>query len=110
MPLPKGHTSPFKGKTSKFKGKQRPEMWKHGPNEEKKLVNRWYLLAKAQARFRHEPWQLTFEQYYSFWQGKTHLRGRKEHCMSLTRINDRQPWSKDNCLMAKRRDAIARRI
>lgn len=110
MALPKGHPSPFKGHTSKYKGVKRPEMWKHGPDAEKQLVNRWFLMAKAQARFRDEPWDLTFEDYYSFWRGNTHLRGRREDCKSLTRINDRAPWTKSNCVMANRRDAIARRI
>jgi hypothetical protein len=109
MPLPKGHPSPFKGKTSKYKGKERPERWKY-KTKEQRLVNRWYLMAKAQARFRHEPWELTFWDYYSHWRGNTHLRGRSEHSKSITRINDRQPWRPDNIVLVLRRDAIARRI
>jgi hypothetical protein len=110
MPFTKGHKSGFTGKTSKFKGKQLPERWKHGPNKDKQQVNRWYLMAKAQARFRDEPWDLTFDQYYDFWRGKIHLRGRKETSMSLTRIDDTQGWTKHNCVMARRRDAITRRV
>lgn len=109
MALPKGHPSPFKGRTSKFKGKSRPELYKYDTAEQR-LVNRWYLMAKAQARFRDEPWELTFEDYYSHWRGNTHWRGRSEHSKSLTRINDRLPWRPDNIRLVSRRDAITRRL
>lgn len=100
----------FKGQTSPFKGKTFPERWKMGPDKIKRKVLRWYSLAKAQANFRKEKWQLTFDEYYGFWKWHTHKRGRTESSVALTRIDASKPWCKSNCIIAKRRDAITRKI
>lgn len=51
---------------------------------------------KAQAKFRKEIWDLSWEDYKAIWEGKWHLRGTTKESMVLTKINMHLPWTTDN--------------
>ena len=97
----------FRGYVSSQKGMTFPERWKQGPDNEKRIINRWFIMARAQATYRQEPWQLTFEDYYHFWHNNTDKRGKKAGDLTLRRIDNEQPWSKHNCELVAR--AVGRR-
>ena len=92
----------FRGYVSGQKGLVFPERWKQGPNNTKRIVNRWFLMAKAQAKHRDEPWEMTFEDYWSFWNGYTDRRGKKAGDLQLKRINEKAPWHNSNCVLEQR--------
>tara|TARA_R100001594_G_scaffold66637_1_gene100948 strand:- start:1559 stop:1894 length:336 start_codon:yes stop_codon:yes gene_type:complete len=96
----------FRGYVSGQKGKKFPDRWKWGPSNDKRIVNRWYLMAKAQARFRKEEWALTFADYWNFWADNMEKRGRTENSYVMARIDCSKPWHKKNIILKKRRDAI----
>ena len=92
----------FRGYVSGQKGLTFPERWKWGPNKEKKLVNRWFLMARAQAKYRDEPWNLTFADYWNFWADHTERRGKKANDLQLKRIDETKPWHRKNCWLVAR--------
>jgi len=59
-------------------------------------IHKAYRVAKAQANFRKEPWDLEFEHYRQAWEPYWHLRGRSSESYTLTRIDMELGWSKDN--------------
>ena len=92
----------FRGYVSGQKGLVFPERWKQGPDNNKRIVNRWFLMAKAQAKYRDEPWEITFEDYWAFWNGYTNRRGKGADDYQLKRINEKAPWHKSNCVLEQR--------
>lgn len=62
-----------------------------------------FLRSQAQARFRGELWQLTYEDYCEFWNESTFpLRGRSPECLCLCRYDPTGPWSKSNTVQITR--------
>ena len=51
---------------------------------------------KAQAKFRDEPWDLSWEDYNVIWDKKWHLRGTEKGSYVLTKIDQSAAWHKDN--------------
>ena len=51
---------------------------------------------KAQAKFRKEPWDLSWEDYNQIWDKKWHLRGTEKGSYVLTKIDQSGVWHKDN--------------
>lgn len=92
----------FRGYVSSQKGMTFPERWKQGPDNNKRIVNRWFLMAKAQAKYRDEPWQLTFTDYWNFWEGNMDRRGKKANDLQLQRIDEGKPWHRKNCWLVQR--------
>lgn len=85
----------------------RPEVWKvkgEIPHHQWKT----YMVAKAQASYRKEQFELSFEQYQKLWNGKWHLRGRDNHKLTLTRKDMLQPWCEDNCVVMTRLEHLSR--
>ena len=86
-----------------IKGKLKPGAWKSGPDP---LVHRKYqpfLVARSQAAYRLEDWQLSWEDWQVLW--LDHLwdqRGRKSHELALTRRDHSGPWRLDNCHIVTR--------
>jgi hypothetical protein len=80
----------------------RPHTWLVGsdPNLHRQYHS-WHR-ARAQAHYRGEMWQLTFEEYVRLWQPYDHLRGRDGASYSMSRRDRSGPWSTSNCYMATR--------
>ena len=66
--------------------------------------NRAFLVARCQARFRGEPWEFTFEEWWTCWEGLWDRRGRQADDLIMVRINTAKPWREDNVEIWLRRD------
>jgi hypothetical protein len=65
------------------------------PGEQAEYRMSWSRM-KAQAKYRDEGWDLTWEQYQEIWADKWHLKGRGREDLCLTRIDWTGPWSITN--------------
>lgn len=63
---------------------------------------------KAQAKYRNEAWDLTWEQYQEIWADKWHLKGRGSDQLCLTRIDWAGPWHIDNISIVFRIEHLRR--
>ena len=84
--------------------KQRPGAWATGPDPVKHEMYMPYLRAKAQAKFRNEPWNLLFDDYHQLWLGKWDQRGQQGHQLCLTREDIDGAWTKSNCFLITRKE------
>jgi len=80
----------------------RPHTWTYGPDPETHHQHTAWLHNRVQARFRSEPYSLTFAQFCSLWQGEWHRRGRGWQHLNLTRRDPALGWTEDNCRLAER--------
>lgn len=85
----------------------RPHCWKVQGEIPHEQYCCW-LKMKAQANFRGEEWQLTFEDYQTAWQGKWHLKGRTVLAYCLTREDSEGAWHKDNVMCIERQEHFKR--
>jgi len=63
----------------------------------------------CQARFRDEPWDLSFEEFQAVWQPYWHLRGRSVISYCLTREDPELGWTKDNVICIQRIEHLRRK-
>lgn len=63
---------------------------------------------RAQAKYRNEGWDLTWEQYQEIWEGKWHLKGRASDDLCLTRIDWSGAWTMDNVNLVFRLEHLRR--
>jgi len=61
-----------------------------------------WLRARAQARFRGETWEITFDDWLEIWGDQWHLRGRSRNSLMMMRRDWRQPWSRSNTWLGNR--------
>ena len=96
-----------KPKTGPAKG-PRPHVWVVGPDEFKHSMYHPWQMSKAQAVFRNEEWNLSFDEYYNIWKDYWHNRGKKvyEYCQS--REDPEGAWDKDNMVIITRREHLLR--
>lgn len=67
-----------------------------------------FLKARAQAKLRGEPFELTIEEWFELWTDDLFLkRGKSADSLSMTRINPKQGWRKDNVMILRRADQLA---
>ncbi len=103
--MPEGtyYTPPPKRPARRGGTGSRPQVWVSGPDivtHEKYVA---FVKHRAQANFRKEPHDLTFEDWLSFWTVENWSnRGRKNTAVVLTRKDKTGPWSKDNCVIMTR--------
>ena len=86
----------------------RPELWVTGPDELKHSMYHPWQMAKAQAKFRDEGWDLDFEDYYEIWKDIWDQRGRGSDDLCMTRIDSSGPWSKANTEIVVRIEHLRR--
>ena len=85
----------------------RPHVWKvQGEIPHQQYVA--WLKMKAQADFRGEPWQFSFEDFQQVWQGHWEPKGRGKDDYCLTRTNIQEAWSKGNVECIPRIDHLRR--
>jgi hypothetical protein len=65
-------------------------------------------MAKAQAVFRKEPWDLSFEDYCRVWQNDWHNRGRTPDSVCLTRRDEDIGWDFENVEIITRAEHFRR--
>ena len=79
--------------------KPRPHVWRSGPDEYRHSMYQPWLKARAQANFRGEDWQLSFDDFYNLWNGHWHLRGRKRESLCMSRRVSDGAWSVENTIL-----------
>jgi len=87
----------------------RPQVWKSGPDIERHRMYQPWLLSRAQANFRGEQFDLSFEEYYQLWHKDWDNRGRRPENMCMTRIDKEGAWSLDNVHIISRKEHLAER-
>jgi hypothetical protein len=87
----------------------RPQTWVTGPDVATHEQYRAFIQCRNQARFRSEPWQLTFEQWQAHWAGRWHLRGRTADSLCITRRDCAGAWSDENVIVITRTSHGARK-
>lgn len=84
----------------------RPHVWRVGPDEFKHSMYHPWQMSKAQAVFRNEVWNLTFEEYHDIWADKWKERGRGKDDYCQSRKDPNGPWDKDNMIIITRREHL----
>lgn len=74
----------------------RPHLWKSGPDPVRHNKHIAWARARAQAHFRGEEYNLTFEDWEKAWADEWHLRGRGADNLFLVRKCDKLAWSITN--------------
>lgn len=120
-----GKPGASKGRSNSSKGVPRPHMrgypkptlrgpkphrWLVGPDPERHKLYEPYLRQKAQAMFRGELWDLTFEQWEKIWDGKFHLRGRGADDLCMMMDDPDLGWTETNAIIVPRRVQLARQF
>lgn len=118
-----GQPSPHRGKPHPSKGKpryntrgvpkpslrrKRPERWISGTDPARHEKYDPYLKAKAQANFRGEGWDMTFDEFEQLWGDLWYNRGRDADNNCMTRIDWNAPWTFDNCEIITRLEQLQR--
>jgi hypothetical protein len=87
----------------------RPQLWVTGTDPETHDQYRAFVQCRNQARFRSEPWELTFDQWQEHWAGRWHLRGRAADSLCITRRDCAAAWSDHNVIVITRTSHGARK-
>lgn len=63
-----------------------------------------FLRARAQAKFRHEPWDLTYEEFQNFWKDSERFsqKGFGVDSLVMTRRDRTKSWNINNCCIITR--------
>ena len=93
-----------RGQTIPNARKPRPHIWVSGPDPIDHAIYRTWATSRAQAHFRSEVWELTFEEYLAIWRPHWSRRGRESDSLCLTRIDFSEPWCTDNVALITRAD------
>lgn len=80
-------------------------IWKEEPRHSQHLA---WMRAKAQANFRGETWELTFEDFCGIWDPYWHNRGRAVDNVCLCREDPTEGWTKDNSVIMTRLEHLQR--
>jgi len=59
---------------------------------------------KAQAKYRGELFDLTWEQFQEIWEGHWHKKGRTVDSLCMTRRDWKGPWTAANIMLVDRRE------
>jgi hypothetical protein len=83
----------------------RPHLWKvQGEVPHQQYIA--FLRMRAQANFRRETFELTFEQFQDLWRGLWDRRGRGSDDFCLTREDQTQKWCSNNTVCIRRTDHL----
>ena len=80
----------------------RPHTWVVGPDPIRHAKHVAFLRSRAQANYRNEPWDMSFEDYEAAWGDSWHLRGRRADCLQLVRVDHTLAWSLNNVRLVDR--------
>ena len=85
----------------------RPNCWKvQGEIPHKQYLA--FLQMRAQANYRKEEFNLTFEDFQKLWQYHWDKKGRATDDYCLTREDPEGPWDRDNAICILRVDHLRR--
>lgn len=80
----------------------RPHTWITGPDPIRHEKYTAWLRCKAQAAYRGEPWEITFQEYERIWRDHWHLRSRTSSGIQMMRKDYDKPWSRHNVVLVDR--------
>lgn len=81
----------------------RPNEWITGPDEFTHEIYYAWLKHRAQARFRRECYNLSWDEWRSIWDKDSwNKRGRSSKSLCLAKIDPTEPWQIDNCELITR--------
>ena len=85
----------------------RPQCWKvQGEIPHQQYLA--FLQMRAQANYRKEQFELTFQDFQDLWEGKWHRKGRGTLDYCLTRDDFNLPWNFINTVCVPRVDQLSR--
>lgn len=86
----------------------RPYNWVTGPDPKRHEQHLAWSRHKAQANFRKERHNITFEQWEELWNtdNRWENRGRQNHNVNMTKIIDELGWTYDNCQFLTREEML----
>jgi hypothetical protein len=67
-----------------------------------------FLQMRAQANYRKEVFELTFEDFQTLWQENWYRKGRASEDYCLTREDPDGPWNRENAICIQRIDHLRR--
>lgn len=94
---------PVKGRGAK--GILRPQLWIHKDPLKHEMHHPWQA-RRAQAKFRGEEWDLSFDEFYELWKNDWYNRGRQRDNVCMSRKDSSLPWNKDNTIIVVRYDHL----
>ncbi len=86
----------------------KPERWITGPDPQVKAHRLRYRRSQAQARYWHQEWTLTWEDYLDLFRTAPGEWSRDANALNLTRIDTRKGWHIWNVRLMRRIDAMRR--
>lgn len=87
-----------------------PHVWKTGPDPETHEQFIHWHRHRAQAHFRKEAYNLTFDEFKEIWGDKWVRRGRHNDDYCMTRQNKSLPWDRDNAIVILRLEQLQTRL
>ena len=87
--------------------KPKPKMWKVKDPYLHSMYEPW-LRQKAQANYRGEDWDLTFDDFASVWGQDFPRRGRASTDLTMTRIDPEKAWTLTNVEIVTRNEQLKR--
>ena len=85
----------------------RPWLWKESSDPRTHYMHRIYIQCIAQANHRKEEWDFEFRDWKDMWDEHFDERGRRADQYTMTRKDPKAAWSKENCMVLKRKEALA---
>lgn len=86
-----------------------PDTWVTGPNLLTREKYYAYLKHRAQARFRKEPYQLSWEDWQTLWSDSDfQKRGRSKNDLCLARLDHLGAWELCNVVVCTRLEVLKR--
>ncbi len=80
----------------------RPHTWVTGPDPVRHEQYNAWLKARAQANFRGEQYDISFQDWVDIWGTNWHRRGRSPDSLVLMRRRWQEPWTKKNAQLVDR--------
>ena len=87
---------------------RRPGTYITGPDPVRHQKYVAWARARAQAHFRAETWNITFEQWETLWGDQWSQRGRASECLCLSRSDLEGAWDLSNTELIPRRQHCQR--
>lgn len=84
----------------RVKGKKYPHLSIYPGSQAQHRLD--YCRMRAQAKYRNEQFDITWEEFQQLWEGKWHLRGRDRLSLCLTRKDWSGVWNLDNVELVTR--------
>lgn len=87
-------------------GVARPHVWLVGPDKQLHDMYTPWMKARAQAHFRGEDWELTFDDWVELWKDNWLERGRARDAKCMSRRDPDGAWSPANTIVITRHEHL----